>query len=94
MPLFSHGGLGEVIEPFLLKDNPPPGNEGDGSKSQGEGFLSLIPKGEVEEDRIRAIVVVPGKEDLLDFGKGNLQVNLLITPFPGYSKEQYFPLDP
>lgn len=86
--------LGKVVKPFPLKGNPPSGNEGDGGKPQGEGVLSLIPKGEVEEHRIRTIVVVTGKEDRLDFGEGNPQVDPLTIPSPGHLKEQNVTLNP
>ena len=63
--------LGQVVKPYPLEGNPPSGNEGNGSKPQGEGLFSLISKGQVEEDGVRPIVIVSGKENFLQFGEGD-----------------------
>jgi len=54
-----------------LECDPPSGNEGNGCKPQGKGFLCLIAEGEVEEDRIRSIIIIPREEDLLHLRERN-----------------------
>ena len=87
LSLFSPHGLGQVVKPFPLEGNPPPGNEGNGSKPQGEGLFSLISKGEVEEDGIRPIEIVSGEEEFLQFGEGDFQIDLFTFLARGYPKE-------
>jgi hypothetical protein len=94
LSLFSPHGLGQVVKPSLLEGNPPSGNEGNGSKPQGEGLFSLISIGQVEENGIRPIVVVSGEEDPFHSGKGNLQIDLFTTLSLGYLKEQHIPFEP
>jgi hypothetical protein len=60
------------MKPFFLECDPSSGNEGDGSKPQGERLFCLIAKGEIEEDGVRPVIIITGKEDLLHFGEGNL----------------------
>ena len=86
--------LGQVVKPFPLKGNSPSGNEGYGSKPQGEGLFSPIPKGEVKENGIRPIIVVSGEEDLLHSGKRDLHIDLFTTLSLGYLKKQHIPFDP
>jgi hypothetical protein len=62
-------GLFQVVEPLLLKGDPPPGNNDNGSKPNGERLFGLISKGEVEEDRIRTIIIVSGEKDFLHPGE-------------------------
>jgi hypothetical protein len=62
-------GLSQVVKPFLLKGNPPPGNNGYGSKPNGERLFGLISKGEIEEDGIRPIIIVTGEEELFHPGE-------------------------
>jgi hypothetical protein len=74
-------GFGQVVQPFLLKSDPPSWNQGDGGKSHGKGLLGLISEGKVEKDCIRSIIIVPGEEDFFCSGEGDLQVDLF-TPLP------------
>jgi len=69
-----------------LKGNPPSWNQGNWGKPHGKGFLCFIPEGEVEEDGICTIIIVPGEENLFCFGKGNLQVDLF-TFFPFWNRK-------
>ncbi len=87
MSLFSPNGLGQVVKPLPLEDNPPSGDEGNGSKPQGESLFILISKGEVEENGIRPIIVVSGEEDLLHSGKGDSYIDLFTSLPLGYLKE-------
>jgi len=62
-------GLFQVVEPLLLKGDPPPGNDGNRGEANGERLLGFLSKGEVEEDRIRTIVIVSGENDFLHSGE-------------------------
>jgi len=54
----------------------------------------LIPKGEVEKDGIRSIIIVPGEEDLVCSGKGNPQIDLFAPPPLRNLKTNVFFLNP
>jgi len=49
-------------------------------------LLRLIAKGEIEEDRIRSIVIIATEEDLLHLGERNFQTDSL-APLPFRSLE-------
>jgi hypothetical protein len=87
-------GLIQKVEPLFLKSDPPSGDNGNGSKSEGEGFSTLITEGEIEEDGIRSIIIVSGEGDLFHAGKRDLQIDCF-TPFPsGHLKVKNIPFDP
>jgi hypothetical protein len=60
------------VKPFFLEGDSSSRNEGDGGEPQGEGVLRLIVKGKIEEDSVRPVIIITGKEELLHFGEGNL----------------------
>ena len=64
-------GFSQIVEPFVLEGDPPPGDESNGCKPQCEGSLRLIAKGDIQEDSIPPVIVVPGEEDFLHLGEGN-----------------------
>ena len=87
-------GFGQKVEPLSLEGDPTPGNDGDGSESEGEGFPPLITKGEVEEDGVRSIIIISGTGDLFHTGKGDFQIDLFSAFSFGHLEEQYISLNP
>jgi len=54
-------------------------------------LLGLIAKGEIEEDRIGPIVIITGEENLLHFGRWDVQMNSLTTlPFRNFKAKLAF----
>ena len=86
--------LGKVVEPFFLKGDSSPWNERNGGKPESEGFFILVPKGEVEKNRIRSIVVVPCEENLLHLLNGDPQIDPLIFFLLRDLERELIPLHP
>jgi hypothetical protein len=87
-------GLRQEIKPLLLEGDPTPGNDGDGSESEGERLPTLITKGEVEEDGIRSIIIISGTGDLFHTGKGDFQIDLFTIFSFRNLKEKHISLNP
>jgi len=76
---------------LLLKSDPPSRNDGDRGKSHGVGFPVLILKGEVEDDGIGSVIIVPGEKDFFCFRQGNLQTDLFAAlPFRNREAKLFF----
>jgi len=84
----------EVVEPLLLKGDPSSWNEDNGRKAEGEGLSVLAPEGEVEKNRVRSVIVVPGEKNLLHVCKRDLQADHLLVFLLGNFKRDTIPFDP